>query len=430
MNIEKLARVALDFLKTKETNFPKHGVIAGGSLGNLIWEQVSGNVAVVNDIDIFIFDREINSENVYGDNTNTTDNKKIFYRSLEKIYYKDYTGLCEGSRTRDFYLIERTENSGLFNYVYYSATSEKPELIIDSFDINCTQVGYDIESDKFFWTKDFEQFLKDGKLKLTNLGSPHHSVIRILKKRDELKAILDPIEVKIAAYTVARPLHGVTRRYFSDKYFEVYKRYHEELSKYFEIRKEKEISDLIKDSKGVDIGIYTLVTNVQPSLIFTDEELNEESRNKIWHCNDFLFYFRNVQNDINQYKIWSKLQPLFTYENYVDCDPKDEDLDLLKRIIENVPGSIKNLQDISISKQIHLVNKLFSAFRDDLTIALSLLENKKLDPDIILDDETILLLELSVRMQIVNNNYDVDKILGNIPTNILNMNDDFDDLNF
>ena len=193
MNIEKLARVALGFLKTKETNFPKHGVIAGGSLGNLIWEQVSGNVAVVNDIDIFIFDREVNAENVYGDNTNTTDNKKIFYRSLEKIYYKDYTGLCEGSRTRDFYLIERTENSGLFNYVYYSATSEKPELVIDSFDINCTQVGYDIESDRFFWTKEFEQFLKDGKLKLTNLGSPHHSVIRILKKRDELNAGLDPI---------------------------------------------------------------------------------------------------------------------------------------------------------------------------------------------------------------------------------------------
>ena len=127
MNIEKLARVALGFLKTKETNFPKHGVIAGGSLGNLIWEQVSGNVAVVNDIDIFIFDREVNAENVYGDSTKTTDNKKVFYRSLEKIYYKDYTGLCEGSRTRDFYLIERTENSGLFNYVYYSATSEKPE---------------------------------------------------------------------------------------------------------------------------------------------------------------------------------------------------------------------------------------------------------------------------------------------------------------
>ena len=426
MNIEKLARVALGFLKTKETNFPKHGVIAGGSLGNLIWEQVSGNVAVVNDIDIFIFDREVNAENVYGDSTKTTDNKKVFYRSLEKIYYKDYTGLCEGSRTRDFYLIERTENSGLFNYVYYSATSEKPELIIDSFDINCTQVGYDIESDRFFWTKEFEQFLKDGKLKLTNLGSPHHSVIRILKKRDELNASLDPIEVKIAAYTVSRPLHGVTRRYFSDKYFNVYEKYQEELSKYFKISKETEISSLIKESKGVDVGIYTLIATINPSEVFTNGELDDDSRQKIWHCNDFLFYFRNIQNDINQYKIWSKLQPLFTYENYVDCDPKEEDIDMLKRIIENVPGCIKNLQGISISKQINLVNKLFSTFKDDLTIALSLLENKKLDPDIVLDDDTVLLLELSVRVEIVNNKYDFDKILGKSQSIVFNKNNDID----
>jgi hypothetical protein len=426
MNIEKLARIALGFLKTKETNFPKHGVIAGGSLGNLIWEQVSGNVAVVNDIDIFIFDREINAENVYGDSTKTTDNKKVFYRSLEKIYYKDYTGLCEGSRTRDFYLIERTENSGLFNYVYYSATSEKPELIIDSFDINCTQVGYDIESDRFFWTKEFEQFLKDGKLKLTNLGSPHHSVIRILKKRDELNASLDPIEVKIAAYTVSRPLHGVTRRYFSDKYFIVYEKYQEELSKYFKISKETEISSLIKESKGVDVGIYTLISTINASEVFTNGELDDDSRQKIWHCNDFLFYFRNVQSDINQYKIWSKLQPLFTYENYVDCDPKEEDLDILKRLIENVPGCIKNLQGISISNQINLVNKLFNTFKDDLTIAISLLENKKIDPDIVLDEQTILLLELSVRVEIVNNKYDLDKILGNSPNKTSFNNNDID----
>ncbi len=412
MNIEKLARIALGFLKTKETNFPKHGVIAGGSLGNLIWEQVSGNVAIVNDIDVFVFDKEINSEDIYGENTNTKDNKKVFYRSQEKIYWKDYTGLCEGSRTRDFYLIERTENSGLFNYVYYSATSAKPELVIDSFDINCTQIGYDIESDKFFWTKEFEQFLKDGKLKLTNLGSPHHSVIRILKKRDELNAFLDPIEVKIAAYTVARPLHGVTRRYFSDKYFEVYKKYHEELSTYFKISKELEISSLIKESKGVDVGIYTLITTVKHSDIFTNGELSDESIQKIWHCNDFLFYFRNVLNDINQYKIWSKLQPLFTYDNYVDCDPKDEDIDMLNRLVENVPGVIKNLQGISISNQIKLVKKLFDTFKDDLTIAISILENKKIDPDIVLDEQTILLLELSVRIEIVNNTYDLNKILG------------------
>lgn len=425
MNIEQLAKNALNFLRTKEINFPKHGIIAGGSLGNLIWEQVSGNVAVVNDIDIFIFDKKIKDEEIFGESTTTKDNKKVFYRSQEKIYWKDYTGLCEGSKTKDFYLIERTENSGLFNYVYYSATSDKPELVIDSFDINCTQIGYDIESDRFFWTKDFEDFLKNGKLKLTNLGSPHHSVIRILKKRDELNAILDPIEIKIAAYTVARPLHGVTRRYFSDKYFLVYQRYQEELSPYFQISKEVEISSLIKESKGVDVGIYTLLP-VNRTNIFEENELMEECRNKIWHCNDFLFYFRNIQNDIGQYKIWSKLQPLFTYDKYVDCEPNEEDIELLNRIISNIPKSIRNLQGYTLSEQILIIKNLFESFKDDLTIAFALLECKKIEPDTKIDDTTKLLLELSVRTEIVNNNYNTQLILGTFSNTDSKISDDYD----
>lgn len=411
MNIEKMARTALSFLKTKEFNFPKSGLIAGGSLGNLIWEQVSGNVAVVNDIDIFIFNKNINQE-IFGEATKTTDNKKLFYRSQEKIYWKDYTGLCEGSKTKEFYLIDKTETSGLFNYVYYSATSEKPELVIDSFDINCTQIGYDIENDKFFWTKEFENFLKDGELKLTNLGSPHHSVIRILKKRDELRAKLDPIEIKIAAYTVARPLQGVTRRYFSDKYFHVFQKYEQELSNYFQISKETEISSLIKESKGVDVGIYTLIPIINYNLIFSDSELNQQSREKIWHCNDFLFFFRNILNDLNNYKIWSKLQPLYTYDRYIDCDVSQKDIDLLNRIITNIPGVITQLQGYTLSQQVLIVNKLISAFSEDLTIAFALLEDKKLDPDITIDEDTKLLLELSVRLKIVNNTYNIQEILG------------------
>jgi hypothetical protein len=52
MQIEKLATNALEYLRSKYT-LPKSGLIAGGCLGNLIWEQVSGNIAVVNDIDVF-----------------------------------------------------------------------------------------------------------------------------------------------------------------------------------------------------------------------------------------------------------------------------------------------------------------------------------------------------------------------------------------
>jgi len=424
MNIEKLAKNALQFLKNKEVDFPKFGIIAGGSLANLIWEQVSGNIAVVNDIDVFVFEQKLKEVDISGE-TFSKDKKKMFYRSQEKIYWKDYTGLCEGSKTRDFYLIERTENVGLFNFVYYSATSESTELIIDSFDINCTQIAYNIQEDKFYWTKEFEQFLEDGNLKLTNLGSPHHSAIRITKKRDDLNANLDEEEIKIAAFAISRALNGITRRYFSDKYYNYFLKYETELSKYFRISKEQEISSLIKEQKGIELGIYTLDSNLTGKEIFS-EELAKMAQNKIWHVNDFLFYIRNIQNDPIQFKIWSKVQPLFSYSNYVDFVPDDQDLNLLSRLIENIPNCIKHLQGYTISEQVKIVNKLFECFSDDLTIAFSLLETRKIEPDIEFDEQTKLLLELSVRINIVNNNYNINKILGITQINGYN---DYNDAN-
>jgi hypothetical protein len=41
-------------------------------------------------------------------------------------------------------------------------------------------------------------------------------------------------------------------------------------------------------------------------------------------------------------------------------------------------------------------------FKDDPIIAISILENIKLDKDIVLDDQMALLLELSVRKEIIN----------------------------
>ena len=425
MNIEKLGRNALEFLKTK-SKLPKSGIIAGGALGNLIWEQVSGNIAIINDIDVFVFENSLKVDQIYGDNTNTNDRKKLFYRSQEKIYWKDYTGLCVGSRTKEFYLINKTETDGLLNYVYYSSTSNSPELVIESFDINCTQIGYDIETDKFFWTKEFEKFLKTGSLKLTNLGSPQHSSIRILKKRDELNATLEDIELKLTAFTISKSLSGITRRYFSDKYFEIYKKYNSELSKYFKISKEDEVALLVNSNKtGEKINIYTLNTITSYEDIFKDE-ITIDTLNKIWNCNDFLFFIRNILSEFNSFKIWSKIQPLYNYDSYIDCEPSDVDLDQLSRIIENIPNSIKNLQGFTLSNQIKLVKKLMHSFEDDLTIAFSILENKKIDPDIILDEQTKLLLELSVRIEIVNNNYDINKIIGNVASTDLVKNNDID----
>lgn len=58
MNIEQLGRKALRQLQTFN-EFPKRGFIAGGSIANLIWEYISGKEAIINDIDVFLFEKII-----------------------------------------------------------------------------------------------------------------------------------------------------------------------------------------------------------------------------------------------------------------------------------------------------------------------------------------------------------------------------------
>ena len=59
MSLYQFAKSWITYLKDNFGTFPDKGFIAGGSLANLIWEQKSGNVAKINDIDIFIYKFEL-----------------------------------------------------------------------------------------------------------------------------------------------------------------------------------------------------------------------------------------------------------------------------------------------------------------------------------------------------------------------------------
>ena len=417
MNIELMAINALDFIKKNNLDFPKKGIIAGGSLANIVWEQVSGNVAKINDIDVFIFKNKLEMSDISYNSTITNNGKKLFYQNQEKYFYEDYNGFCQGTRSKDFYLIENTENKGIYNYINYSSTSDSLELVINSFDINCTQIGYDIEANRFYWTSEFEDFLKTGKLKFTNLGSPQHSSIRIFKKRDELNAILDPDEIKMTSYVISRGLAGVTRRYFSNKYFETFKKYHKELSTYFNIKNDIEISKLISSKKGIHIDIYTLETVIKTEDLYDKDPF----LSIIWNINDFLFYKRNIEKNDSLKKIWTKISYLFNETRYLDTNPSEEDIDFLYRVTYNAPNIIKNIKGLTISEQLKLIKRLFDKFKNDLSIPIALLEKSPLNPDMDLDDDTCLLLELSVRVDILNNSYKIDKILGQDKTIDMNL---------
>ena len=93
MNIESLGRQAIDRIKS-EWGLPLHGFLAGGAIANIVWELVSNNKAVVNDIDIFIFDG-IEKE------LDTDKNSLFSYQEKETNYYEDnYTGMIFNNYTK------------------------------------------------------------------------------------------------------------------------------------------------------------------------------------------------------------------------------------------------------------------------------------------------------------------------------------------
>jgi hypothetical protein len=71
-----------------------------------------------------------------------------------------------------------------------------------------------------------------------------------------------------------------------------------------------------------------------------------------------------------------------------------------------------------------LIKKFFEKFKDDPIVAISILEKQKVDKDIELDENTSLLLELSVRKEIINDTRGkVYKIFGIKPESDEPVND-------
>lgn len=399
IDIEKLGRQALSRIK-EEWGLPKRGLLAGGSLANIIWELVSGNKAIVNDIDIFLLEQETDYEEV----------KSLFeYKETEDLYYEQYAGIGWVTKTKDYYKIKSAEKEGIFNNIGCVSNSKDPFIVINSFDINSTRVGYDIEQDKFYWTSDFEEFLKTGELKISTLITPAHTAIRISKKQKELNATLNEFEYKLCQHSLHYKFSDILRYRFKDRYKEMYVDNFEILKKYFKIRVDDIISDYVKNKYQSSDKIYELVplldSKVEEGNFFivnTKSVFNDVNLNKIHNSKDFLFYMRNIYGDIEKSKVFSDLSHLFRTDDYIDTQINDDDVQLLSRLSKWAPASINNLKGYKLSEQIFIVKKLLKTYKEDPIIAISILEDIKIDKDIDIDEQTSLLLELSVRKKIVN----------------------------
>jgi hypothetical protein len=417
MNIESLGRQAIERIKS-EWGLPKRGFLAGGSIANIVWELVSGNKAVVSDIDVFIFDS-------LEERINTSNRDSLFnYQEKETRYYEDYTGMCFNTYTKDFYSIIEAERDGMFNNIRYKSNSQDPSLIIKSFDINSTRIGYSIEKDELYWTPEFEEFLKTGELKVTNLMTPSHTAIRIVKKSKDLNVSLNEFEFKLIQYALSCNFQDRIKLRFRERYLDLYKEYSEQLKDFFTVKRDFEAEDYVKIHHQKEVQLFYLspIVNDESTEMSDFDRLiyahrsnlfkEDENINLIFKSSDFLFYMRNIYGKEELSKLWKKLYFYFKDINYIDKEVSMEDIELLCRFSENAPNSIENLKSYKLSEQISIIKKFLDKYKEDPIIAISILENVKVNKDIELDEQTSLLLELSVRKQIVNDTRGkVNKIL-------------------
>lgn len=390
MNVKQLAEKAIDRIKTT-WGLPQSGFIAGGSIANLIWEEVSGNKAIINDIDVFLFDGVL--EKLIQDKSQTL----YEHSTKEDIWYEDYNGIAFMTKEKDFYCITESTKDGIFNYIKYQSNSPEPRVVIDSFDINCTAIGYSIDNDEYYWTDEFEKFLETGILRITNVKTPSHTVLRIIKKADELNATLTDFELNILQYALSENVHlSPYKVRFQERYLEVFAKYIDRLSEFFYLQKDVQCIEWLRVSQNKDVKLWKLVSSNQR--VFEDKNLSDLK------ADNYLFYIRNIYSNKTQnlQLIWEHLHYFYNTPDYVDKEVSEEDIKLLSRFVYNAPNAISNLKGLKLSEQINLIKKLLEVYKDDPIIAISVLEKNKLDKDIELDEQTKLLLELSVRKEIVN----------------------------
>lgn len=409
-----LYRRAISYIR-EVWGLPKTGFIAGGSIANLVWEFKSGNKAVINDIDVFVFEKEVE----YSEES--VREKKYNYINKDVKYYEDYSGLNFTSIAKEYYTIDRSERDDIFNYIYYQANTRDFNLIINSFDLNCVQIGYSIEEDKFYCTKNFENFIDTGEIEVVNLMTPSHTAIRITKKKKELNASVRDFEIKLIEYCLYKRFSDANKLRFKEKYLAIYQEYKDDMPM-FGLHRDTSSEEYLKNEKGIITELYFLAPINKNQKTFEsifdvnynpgEEVFDDPNLNRIFRTVDFIFYMRHIYGNDNRKKIWEKLCYYFNTEDYIDIEVDEKDVELFSRLSQYAPNAIDNLRGLKLSEQLKIVNKLFDKFKDDPLIAISILEKCKISPDIEIDDSTALILELSVRKEIISDvNNKVNRVL-------------------
>lgn len=116
---------------------------------------------------------------------------------IEKYVEEKYSDFKITSLINDFedcnsLRVISSKEEDVFNIITYYCGKRNGSTInyysfLDKFDINMVQVGYDFNQKRGYFTRKFIEFLNTRDIRMTNVKSPYHTIIRLFKKQEEFR---------------------------------------------------------------------------------------------------------------------------------------------------------------------------------------------------------------------------------------------------
>lgn len=327
MNIEELIKDSVKILNSIQ-KLPYRGLLAGGSLCNVILYKLYKQEYIINDIDIFI----LNSEKPYV--KSNLDIKHNLYLNTKNISNENYNIDIISAEHENYYSIVDVREEQLLNYIYYDCKEYDPFFVIDNFDLNCCCVGYDLRTEKCYYNDAFIEFLKTKILRFNRLHTPSHAIVRMFKKQEETLSIIVPNELEIIKPVTYNIFYKTTKLHFGEKRYLDYLKYEKTINKYFkaikiEIYKETFIYRL------VDIKIYEKLKQPYSNIFVIHHTLYNYGISKYPHYKQFYFleYYENYINDkITNKEVYHKIPLFYRNDNFLDTYDGNIDSEYLKFI--------------------------------------------------------------------------------------------------
>lgn len=205
--VPELGPRVLDVL-SRYQSLPNWGLLAGQAVASAIDEVLGTGTPVYNDIDWFVPQEEWDRDDqgrfrrlVQAERRAKRVGTQVHYKALEELESDGYERtMCLAERS--LYTVMHAEDQGMLNKVAlawdYSTSArrnERPFDLIQVFDTNNVQASVDLATGLLTVTPAYREFFRTRQLKLDSTFTPIQSLLRFLKKVDELPGVYANVAV-------------------------------------------------------------------------------------------------------------------------------------------------------------------------------------------------------------------------------------------